>query len=147
MTSSTAFAGMLMGSTAGRPHVSDAPLKPCLAAEIWVVEDEFMIAIEFANTLEAAGVEVVGPAASVRDALDLVEENGEHLDGAILDVNLGDGRAFPIVDLLMARRVPVIFATGYDRLALPEVYAALSHPQKPVDREMLLRTLAETARR
>ncbi len=65
-----------------------------------VVEDEYAIATDLARTLEGRGVEVVGPAGSVEDALELVETEGGRLDGAVLDINLHDERAYPIADAL-----------------------------------------------
>jgi ActR/RegA family two-component response regulator len=60
-----------------------------------VVEDEYLIAVSLARSLEGDGAEVVGPAGSVRDALALVEAEGDRLDGAVLDINLRDERVYP----------------------------------------------------
>src|SRR4051794_18564375 len=79
-----------------------------------VVEDEYLIAASLARELEGRGAEVVGPAGSVRDALALVEAEGDRLDGAVLDINLRDERVYPVADALVARGVPFIFLTGYD---------------------------------
>src|SRR4051812_39965235 len=88
-----------------------------------VVEDEYLIAADLAASLEALGVEVLGPAASVKDALTLLEKADGQLDGAVLDVNLREERVFPVADLLKSRGVPFIFTTGYDAVAVPEAYA------------------------
>ena len=52
-----------------------------------VVEDEFYLAEDLARDLAARGAVVIGPVPSVDDALDLVEDT-EHIDGAVLDLNL-----------------------------------------------------------
>jgi ActR/RegA family two-component response regulator len=54
-----------------------------------VVEDEYLIAVDLACLLEDRGVVVVGSAGSVGDALELISREGA-LDGAVLDVNLGE---------------------------------------------------------
>jgi DNA-binding NtrC family response regulator len=104
-----------------------------------VVEDEFIIAIDLAQTLEDLGAEVVGPAGSVRDALDLVKSQGDRLDGAVLDVNLRDQQVFPVADALAERGVPFVFTTGYDTIVTPERHAAVPRCEKPVDKASLVR--------
>lgn len=62
--------------------------------------------------LEDAGATVVGPVPSVDEALRLI--NSETIDAAMLDVNLGAERSFPIAEALKARAKPFLFATGYN---------------------------------
>jgi DNA-binding LytR/AlgR family response regulator len=107
-----------------------------------IVEDDYMIAVELAQSLEALGVEVIGPAASVEDALALVEQEGGRMDGAVLDINLRGRRVYPVAEVLTARGVPFVFATGYDAMMIPEDYAGVPRCEKPVDKELLARMLA-----
>jgi CheY-like chemotaxis protein len=107
-----------------------------------IVEDDYMIAVELAQSLEALGVEVIGPAASVEDALALVEQEGGRMDGAVLDINLRGRRVYPVAEALTARGVPFVFATGYDAMMIPEDYAGVPRCEKPVDKELLARMLA-----
>jgi len=60
--------------------------------------------------LTELGCEVVGPAGSVQAGLDLVATAG--LDGAILDIRLGDKNSYPIAGALRDRGIPFAFATG-----------------------------------
>ena len=58
------------------------------------------------------------------------------MDGALLDVNLGGEMVFPVADVLIARGVPIIFATGYG--ASPdERYSATPVAAKPVTQAKL----------
>nr|WP_249150360.1 response regulator [Bradyrhizobium sp. JYMT SZCCT0180] len=57
------------------------------------------------------GASVVGPAQSIPIARNLVET--ESIDAAVLDVNIRSDRIDPIAELLRARRIPFVFATGY----------------------------------
>jgi len=107
---------------------------------VLVVEDEFLIAMELAAGLEAAGATVLGPTPSVTAALAMLERAAE-LDGAVLDVNVRGETVFPVAQVLEERRVPFVFATGYDALALPGRYAGVPCCQKPVDVRQLLRLL------
>ena len=87
------------------------------AKRILVVEDEFLIALDISDALEQGGLVVIGPLASVRDALAALER--EHVDGALLDANLGGEPVGPLADALFARRVPFAFVSGYGREQLP----------------------------
>ena len=108
-----------------------------------VVEDEYLIAADLAAFLEAQGIEVVGPAASVNEALALLESDTDGLHGAVLDVNLQDDRVYPVADVLMSRGVPFVFTTGYDTCVIPKLYADVPRCDKPVDEQRLIRVLGE----
>jgi DNA-binding LytR/AlgR family response regulator len=109
-----------------------------------VVEDEYLLAADLTASLESLGVEVVGPAASVEEALSLVENKGGRLDGAVLDINLRNERVYPVADVLTARGVPFVFTTGYDAIAIPAAYARAPRCEKPVDKAQLVRWLSNT---
>jgi DNA-binding response OmpR family regulator len=47
----------------------------------------------------------------VVSALSLIDSNA--LDGALLDVSLGNEECYPVADKLRARGVPFAFATGF----------------------------------
>jgi CheY-like chemotaxis protein len=109
---------------------------------ILVVEDEYMIAEEVVADLAGAGVDVLGPVPSVSNALDLIVA-ADLIDGALLDVNLGAEPIWPVVDALLARRVPVLLATGYDASAIPQAYAHLPRCEKPAIGKELVRALVK----
>lgn len=109
-----------------------SPTQTLAGRRLLLVEDDFFIADDFTAAFEAAGAEVVGPAATLRAALDLIEQT-EHLDGAVLDINLQGELVYEVVDALKARNVPVIFASGYDHGSIPERYADIPFCEKPVD--------------
>ncbi len=79
---------------------------------ILAVEDEAMIALELEDMLEELGYEVIGPAATIEAALQLLERSSP--DAAVVDANLGGETAKPIVDALRAEGVPVVLASGYE---------------------------------
>ncbi|CAN7384515.1 response regulator [Bosea sp. LjRoot9] len=87
-------------------HTLPLPLLPA----ILIVDDEPFIALDLALAVEDAGCLVVGPAGSVREALSLLASS--RVTAAILDVNLSDGDVTPVVDILVARGIPLIFQTG-----------------------------------
>jgi CheY-like chemotaxis protein len=121
--------------------VRDIIQKGLKGRRVLVVEDEYLIAIDLASALEDAGAEVVGPTGTVAGALELLEKHGGHLDGAVLDVNVGDERVYPVADALAARGVPFVLATGYDETSVPVAYASAPRIEKPVDKSRLMRLL------
>ena len=108
---------------------------------ILVVEDEYMIAQEIADVLADAGAETLGPVPSVVEALRMIEA-AERIDCALLDVNVGNEPVWPVADMLLARGVPMVLATGYDASAIPRAYAHLPRCEKPASGQDLTRALA-----
>lgn len=107
---------------------------------VLIVEDEYLVAMDLAEALEERGILVVGPVASVGEALEQIE-NGQRLDAAVLDVNLGGERVYRVAEALSARGVPFIFTTGYDADLLPESLLSVPRLEKPADPAGILRVL------
>ncbi|MFT3975661.1 MAG: response regulator [Sphingomonas bacterium] len=79
--------------------------------KVLIVEDEPLIAMMLEDFVDALGRGCAGTAASVEEALTLVESGG--IGCAILDVNLRAGeKSWPIADALAAANIPFVFATG-----------------------------------
>ena len=117
-----------------RPQAASRPaqpgvgvLPPTLAAgsRILLVEDEALIGAMFKQLLSDLGFEVVGPIASLDQAV--AAAHGEDVQGAILDVNLGGTPIYPVADALEARGIPFVFVTGYSASSIDRRYAA--HPR------------------
>ena len=79
---------------------------------VLLVEDEAIVALLAEDILLDHGATVVGPATSVAQALSLV--GTEEIDVGFLDVNLNGERSDPVAKALHDRRIPFIFATGYE---------------------------------
>ena len=111
------------------------------AAKILILEDEFMIAMEFETVLLEAGYQVLGPAADVDSALALIES--EKPDAGVLDVNLGHGEtSAPVAERLSDMEVPFILCTGYQMAEFVQQYGdAVPILQKPVDAAKLVDVL------
>jgi CheY-like chemotaxis protein len=108
---------------------------------ILVVEDEALVAMGIEDALTDLGMRMVGPAASVDKALDLVAAGG--FDGALLDVNLRGESVRPVADALAASGTPFVFVTGHGPEGLPEAHRhrpTLAKPFRDAD-------LAEAVRR
>ncbi len=109
---------------------------------ILVVEDEYMIAEEIVRTLTNAGAEALGPMPRVDEALKLVASE-DQIDGALLDVTLRNEKVWPVVDVLLARAVPLVLATGYDAGGIPRAYGHLPRCEKPTTGQELIRALVK----
>src|SRR5437868_3661680 len=108
---------------------------------VLIVEDEYLLAQDMADYFDDIGAEVLGPAATVADALALI--NSAEVQGAILDVNLRGERVYPVADVLRQRHVPFVFASGYGGELEPRAYADVPRCIKPVDFGILAKTLVE----
>src|SRR4051812_36415564 len=90
---------------------------------VLVVEDETLIAMMIEDLLADMGCIVVGAAATIAQALALLADPAFQIDGALLDVNLGGEKVFPVADALAQRAIPFVFATGYGKDALEPRHA------------------------
>jgi two-component system, response regulator PdtaR len=110
---------------------------------ILVVEDEALIALVLVEILAAGGHEVVGPAATVEQALALCEDAPPQL--ALLDITL-QGSGLDVARALFGRwGVPSIFASSQVCEARRARDIALGCIQKPYAVETVLRSI-EAAR-
>jgi CheY-like chemotaxis protein len=92
------------------PCDSNAPGAALEGRRVLIVEDEPFIAYDLADAIERVGGQVIGPAMTVRDALQLIAAGG--VEAAILDVNLPDGDVGPVIAALAAEGILLLIHTG-----------------------------------
>ena len=109
---------------------------------ILVVEDEYLIAMSLADALENVGSVIVGPVSSVDKAIKTIEAE-PHIDAAVVDVNLGGVLAYPVADMLIARKIPFVFTSGYEDNVLRERYSQVKNCPKPYLFPAMEKALAE----
>ncbi len=107
---------------------------------VLVVEDEALVAMLVEDALLDAGAEVVGPVATVAEALQLLK--GRLPEAAVLDLNLAGETSTPVADELARRGVPFVVATGYGADGLPPGHANVPVLAKPYDPADLTAALA-----
>jgi two-component system, response regulator PdtaR len=112
-----------------------------LQKSVLIVEDEFLLALNLQLMLEAQGWRIMGPAATVKQALHLLEQDVPSI--ALLDVNLGREYVTPVAEVLKARGVPFVLASAYDK---PEqfggaILAGALNVGKPTGEKRLLAAL------
>ena len=117
---------------------------PLLGYLVLVVEDEPIISLDVAMTLETAGAEILGPYHSAKSALSALEAvvRGREPHVAVLDVNLGGHTSEAVAKKLKQLSIPFVFHTGN----LPikgQVINDIKAPivRKPSDPENLLESV------
>jgi CheY-like chemotaxis protein len=108
--------------------------------EILVVEDNWHAATSIKRWLEAAGAHVIGPASNTKIGQLLGDLHRP--DVAVLDLNLGGRYAYPLIDWLNARGVPVIVVSAYSYAGevTPNLGAILA---KPVEEPVLIEAVRD----
>lgn len=99
-----------------------------------------LVAMNIEDMLLELGHEVAGLAGRLGPALALARE--ARFDAAMLDVNLAGERSFPVADLLVERKIPFLFATGYGRPGIEERFRDRPILQKPFRTAELAAALA-----
>jgi CheY-like chemotaxis protein len=118
-----------------------------LGRRILIVEDDCITAMDLAETLSAAGAQVVGPAATIGSAFELLRRQ-PYLDIALLDVEVEGDYVFDVADELVKLDVPIVFTTGYERSEIPPRFHAVPHCEKPIGIAAITRALSnELARK
>lgn len=100
---------------------------------VLVVEDEAIISFLLEDMLGELGATDVRHAANVRGALAFLDDHTPHL--AVLDVNLGGERVYPVAEALEAKGIPFVFTTGYGKSGIDPRWSARPVVQKPFNVE------------
>ena len=108
---------------------------------VLIVEDEIMIRLLLEDMLGDLGYTIAAAVGRIDDAVKLAK-TGE-FDVAILDVNLNGQTVSPVAEILEARGLPFVFATGYGERGLPERFSNRPTLQKPFQQENLGRILSQ----
>jgi CheY-like chemotaxis protein len=95
--------------------------------------------------LEDLGHTVAAEAGAIDEALALARQ--ADFDIALLDVNLNGQPITPVVEILVQRGVPFVFASGYGQRGVPDAYRASPTLQKPFQVEALAKALEAAAPR
>lgn len=117
------------------------PMSPA-SCRVLVVEDESAVLMLIEDMLMDLGYSEIETAMGVPEALPLAE--AAELTFAILDVNLGEQRSFPIADRLRRRGVPFLFATGYGSRGMEGEYIGSVVLKKPFRRDELAAAIDQT---
>ena len=98
--------------------------------KVFVVEDESLVAMQLEDMLADFGCDLVGLAMRVNRAMEMLSKV-EEVDIAVLDVNIGGDKIYPVAEYLRERGVPIVFATGYGRAGVEPDWQSCEILQKP----------------
>jgi CheY-like chemotaxis protein len=105
-------------------------------ADVLIVEDDPIIAIDFEERLLGFGVKNVRTVGSVARALVVIEQRAP--DFALLDVELVREKSFAIAARLTVLKIPYVFVTGYGaETTIPAEFAGQARLQKPCSSDAL----------
>ena len=110
---------------------------------VMLVEDEAIVALAVNDSLTDLGFSVIGPFSRVSDACRALQDN--KVDAAILDINLGGEMVYSLAELLTARKIPFVFATGYGAESIETRFEHIPVLQKPIEKDMLTRVFMRPA--
>ncbi len=111
------------------------PSNALAGRRILVVEDTLIVAKELARMLKQWQCEVIGPVGRREEALKLAQT--ETIDAVLLDVNLHGETSDDVAEVLLEKRVPLIFMTGYGREGISPRLRDLPRLTKPLDLDEL----------
>jgi light-regulated signal transduction histidine kinase (bacteriophytochrome)/CheY-like chemotaxis protein len=104
-------------ASASRPAAPVEVAAPLSGAQLLVVEDQFLIAMEVEAVLTEAGAGRVEICATLDEAFARLGQFRP--DAAILDVQLGSGTSAPLARQLVEAGIPFAFASGFSDSGLP----------------------------
>jgi len=125
---------------ASEPDKSDAA-----GLRLMVAEDEFHVLLLVEDLLESLGCEVTERASNLAQAVACARTC--EVDAALLDINLAGERIYPAAEILRARNIPMVFATGYGAQGVEPAWRGYAILQKPFLIEQLERALADVKAR
>jgi CheY-like chemotaxis protein len=108
---------------------------------ILLVEDEMLNIAMLEDILTEAGCESVAAAATIDQAIALIDE--QVFDAALLDIKLKGKAAYAVADALAVRRVPFIFVTGNSVRDIEDGYRDRPVLRKPFKEEKLVEALTD----
>ncbi len=122
--------------------VDFASYSPEEKLNVFLVEDQMLIAMDVEYMLEQHGITDIETATSSAMALEKLKT--AEPDIAILDINLGSDTSIPVAYELLRREIPFMFATGYaDGIMVPGELAHVPIIRKPYDEDSLLSSIGK----
>jgi PAS domain S-box-containing protein len=120
-----------------------APLQLQPGDEVFLVEDEPLVAMMLTDMLTELGLRVNGPHGTLSTAM--AAARVAESKAAILDVNLAGEKIYPVADILDNQKVPFVFVTGYARDSIDKRFSEKVVLQKPIERQKLREILGCSA--
>jgi CheY-like chemotaxis protein len=119
-------------------------LRRVASVRVLVIEDEAVIALDVAKIVQNAGHQVVGIAATEKNAVDLARKHSPHLVLADIQLKGSDNGIAAVREIMKHLEVPVIFVTGFpERLLTGSGVEPVFVITKPFDPDLLRTAMAQ----
>jgi CheY-like chemotaxis protein len=114
-------------------------VEPSIAGKRFLVlDDEFLIALDIQQVLEAAGAAAVACTGNAADALNAIKA-AQRFDLAVLDFRLAEGtNSLDVADVLVEAKIPFVFLTGMLGDRELKQYPNAPVVEKPYDAQLLI---------
>lgn len=118
---------------------------PMLAGKtVMIVDDEPLLAYDMADLLQAHGATIAATCMSLDEGRQQLRAD-DHIDCALLDIQLGREEVWPLARELKERGLPFLFVSAIcGTRELPEEFAGSQCVAKPVDLARLRDALRKT---
>ncbi|NJB86495.1 two-component system LytT family response regulator [Lewinella marina] len=110
-----------------------------------IIEDERkgLVNLKQMLNLHCPDVEVIGDADGVASGCALFARPDIRPDVAFLDINLGDGKVFQMIERIQPIDFDIIFVTAYDHFAMKACeYSSIGYILKPIDPDRLVEAVS-----
>ena len=115
-------------------------------AKVLIVEDNFLVAYQTAQFVEAFGHEVIGPCHTLESGLEALDT--KEIDAAVLDFELGDDTTSKeIIERLQESKTPFFVLTGCDKQKVSSLVGKVPLRFKPISDACMEKSLATIAPR
>lgn len=111
-----------------------------IGKRVLVVEDDPLAALDYCDWLCEVGAEVIGPVASARQALTILDSN--KIDVGVIDYALADANSASLQIALEKRHIPFVVVTGYPRPLVRRYSEQIILP-KPINGDALRSSVRE----
>jgi len=109
-----------------------------VSVRILILEDDPLIALDLAQIVETMGHEVVDVCNCITAARRHLDN---HVDFALLDIDLRDGKSFTVAEALEERGIPFAFISGSMPEDIPLGLRRAPFISKPFSEAAILRSL------
>jgi len=113
---------------------------------VFIVEDESLVAMMMEAMIEELGATVVGSKGRIAEALDFIAARHNEIDVAVLDLNLGGARSYPVASAVNKHGIPIVFSTGYQDGDISDEWRDYPMINKPFQLSELQLAIAQALR-
>jgi len=122
----------------------DAALSGC---RVYIVEDNYLLAMTLSEVLEDAGAEVLGVGATLQEAQTFLAAPPQRPDVVVLDIHLRSETSYPFADLLAESDIPFVLTTGYGKSTVEARFRDRPICSKPFSPMALCKVIASICKK